>query len=286
LATAEGCILFAPTNDAFKDLEAAPPWKLLVLSSLQRLPLTQSSSQLSSHTTFCLTSSSSQPISQERTLADFPFKIGANVADGAVTISSGLLQSSTVTASIEITAGIIHQVDQVLIPPQSISATAGEAELTDLTRALVSQDFLATLEGLEDITVFAPTNEAFDALSEFAAEAGVELTDAVVSAVLALHVVKGVFDSTDIIAAGSAEVITALNGLGAKVSIVNGGVRVTATGNFAAVVVADVLVANGVVHVIDAVLLPNLATLGTGKTIPSFMMKGKPMKHRCPHRSY
>jgi uncharacterized surface protein with fasciclin (FAS1) repeats len=40
-------------------------------------------------------------------------KIGANVADDAVTISSGLLQSSTVTASITITAGIIHQVDQV-----------------------------------------------------------------------------------------------------------------------------------------------------------------------------
>jgi xanthine/uracil/vitamin C permease (AzgA family) len=55
--------------------------------------------------------------------ADFPgtnfvataatLKIGANVADGAVTISSGLLTSSTVTESVEIASGIIHQVDQV-----------------------------------------------------------------------------------------------------------------------------------------------------------------------------
>jgi uncharacterized surface protein with fasciclin (FAS1) repeats len=73
------------------------------------------------------------------------------------------------------------------------------------------------------------------------------------SAVLSLHVTKGVFYSTDIIKAGGADVVTALNGLGMTTSIVEGGVRVTAPSNFATVTVEDVLVANGVVHVVDTV---------------------------------
>jgi transforming growth factor-beta-induced protein len=126
------------------------------------------------------------------------------------------------------------------------------------------------VDGMKDITVFAPTNEAFANLKAFADKNNVELTDAVLSAVLSIHLGQGVFFSTDIIAAGSAEVITALQGLGITASIVEGGVRITAPANFATVVTADVLVANGVVHVIDTVLLPDLATLSATKETPSF----------------
>lgn len=55
-----------------------------------------------------------------------------------------------------------------------------------------------------------------------------------------------------------------------KTSIVEGGVRVTAPANFATVVTADVLVANGVVHVVDTVMLPVLSTIGESKTVPGF----------------
>jgi transforming growth factor-beta-induced protein len=130
---------------------------------------------------------------------------------------------------------------------------------------------VATLEGLADITIFAPSNEAFATLTAFAAENNLVLSDAVVSAVLALHVGQGVAFSSDIITAAAAvDVVTALGGLKISASVDDGKVKITAPGNFATVNVADVLVANGVVHVVDTVMLPDLSTLGTEKTTPSF----------------
>lgn len=107
-----------------------------------------------------------------------------------------------------------------------------------------------TLRGDGPFTVFAPTDDAFAALPDGTVESLLlpENIDTLTS-ILTYHVIGGEVRASDAIAAGSAETLN-----GALVSIVesDGQVRV----NDAVVLQADVLATNGVIHVIDSVLLP------------------------------
>ncbi len=135
--------------------------------------------------------------------------------------------------------------------------------LTTLLDAVNAVDGLgSTLLGLEDITVFAPTNDAFaDALEAYQVETLAELVEEIggvgnLETVLGFHVVPASALSADLQAEQS------LMTLGDQEIIVrrsNGVVTVEdALGNVATVVNADILIENGVVHVIDRVLLPVL----------------------------
>ena len=93
-------------------------------------------------------------------------------------------------------------------------------------------------------TVFAPTNAAFDALGDTG------LTDDQIKEVLLYHVVAGTVTSGDL---SNGDVAT-LNGQSISVDVSDG---VTINGNVM-VTAADIMASNGVVHVIDAVLLPEL----------------------------
>lgn len=166
--------------------------------------------------------------------------------DGGVSIFSGnRAESKVATADVTFDGGVVHVIDTVLTIPASIADTAAANNLTQLTGALTKADLVGAVTEAEDVTVFAPTNEAFEAIAEVAAGLSVEeLTN-----ILTYHVVAGtVAYSTEL---ESGEVPT-LNGANVKVEVSESGVKI----NDATVVVADVLVANGVVHVIDKVLLP------------------------------
>jgi uncharacterized surface protein with fasciclin (FAS1) repeats len=168
--------------------------------------------------------------------------------DGGVTIISGnRAESKVVTADVKFDGGVVHVIDTVLTIPSSIAETAAANNLTQLISALQATSLVDTVTGLKDITVFAPTNEAFEAVSEAVAGLSTEQ----VSSVLTYHVVPSVAYSSGL---KSGEVPT-VNGASVKVEVSDGGVKV----NDANVVVADVLVANGVVHVIDKVLMPPAA---------------------------
>lgn len=136
---------------------------------------------------------------------------------------------------------MVHIVDTVIPPPLSVSKTAEAAKLTSLLNALVETKLGDTLNSLKDVTIFAPTNEAFTAL---ASKGSGNLTISVADA-LKLHVVPGVVAFSTSLSDG--QKIKTLSGKELTVKIANGVVTI----NGAKVVTADVIVNSGVVHIID-----------------------------------
>jgi uncharacterized surface protein with fasciclin (FAS1) repeats len=119
---------------------------------------------------------------------------------------------------------------------------------TTLETAVVAAGLVETLSGEGPFTVFAPTDAAFAALPAGTLDAVLADID-LLTAILTYHVVGGTALSTDL---ADGQVVTTLNGADVTVTINAEGVFI----NDAQVVLADLLADNGVVHVIDAVLLP------------------------------
>jgi uncharacterized surface protein with fasciclin (FAS1) repeats len=121
-----------------------------------------------------------------------------------------------------------------------------------LVAAVQAADLVATLQGDGPFTVFAPTDEAFAALPAGTVESLLANPEAL-RAVLTYHVVAGRVTSSDLVAAGGANPST-VNGQNLNIVVGSGGVTV----NSASVVQADVMARNGVIHVINRVLLPEM----------------------------
>jgi uncharacterized surface protein with fasciclin (FAS1) repeats len=128
-----------------------------------------------------------------------------------------------------------------------VRTAAAAGSFTTLAKALAAADLVATLEGPGPFTVFAPTDEAFAKLPAGTLEA--LLADpAKLQAVLTYHVVPGRVTAADVATLSSAATVQ-----GDSIAIdTSMGVRV----NDAHVTQADVMTSNGVIHVIDTVLLP------------------------------
>ncbi|NJL99125.1 MAG: fasciclin domain-containing protein [Synechococcaceae cyanobacterium SM2_3_2] len=129
----------------------------------------------------------------------------------------------------------------------TIAIEAGQFDT--LAAALEAADLVEVLQGEGPFTVFAPTDEAFEALPEGTLEELLlpENKDQLVS-ILTYHVVPGAVLSTDL---ESGEVTT-VEGSDVTVEVSEGGVTVDG----ANVISADIEASNGVIHVIDAVILP------------------------------
>jgi len=127
--------------------------------------------------------------------------------------------------------------------------TAVEAgNFETLVAAVEAAGLVETLKGEGPFTVFAPTDAAFDALPEGTVESLLEDTDALTS-ILTYHVVPGSVMSGDLSDGMTAETV---EGSEIEVSISDGTVMV----NDATVTTADIEASNGVIHVIDAVIMP------------------------------
>ena len=190
----------------------------------------------------------------------------------AVIIFHGL-NSTKVVKSFNVSNGIVHQVADVLIPPASVGQTASDAGLDALVAALAKVKFVDAVNNLQNVTILAPSDKAFADLTAFAASKNLTITDSILSATLDLHVLQGIHYSTDILAAANGtSVVTALNGTTISVQSSGNDVIFKSASNSAKVVTADVLTKGSVVHVIDTVLLPDLASLSntTGIVSPSF----------------
>lgn len=133
---------------------------------------------------------------------------------------------------------------------------------TTLVTAVKAADLVGTLKGEGPFTVFAPTNKAFDALPKGTLE-GLLKPEAKkdLAGILTYHVVAGELDAAAVIATikkagGKAEVKT-VNG-GSLTATLKGKsvILVDAKGNKSKVVATDLKGSNGIVHVVDAVLLP------------------------------
>jgi uncharacterized surface protein with fasciclin (FAS1) repeats len=136
-------------------------------------------------------------------------------------------------------------------PAKDIVAVATEAgTFTTLLAAAQAAGLVEVLQSVGPLTVFAPTDEAFAKLPAGTVEA--LLADpAKLAEVLKYHVVPGRVLAADVVSAGSARPRTA-QGSTLHVRVENGRVRVDG----ATVIAADVMASNGVIHVIDTVVLP------------------------------
>jgi uncharacterized surface protein with fasciclin (FAS1) repeats len=154
---------------------------------------------------------------------------------------------------------VIHVIDKVLLPaavqpPKSISQIAIEnPDFSILVEAVTAAGLLTAIEAPGPFTVFAPTNAAFEA-----ALAALKLTKEqllanteLLTAVLTYHVFSGKVLAADVVGLNGQEV-TMLNNLKVKVTVEGETVKI----NDATVTTADLVASNGVIHVIDKVLLP------------------------------
>jgi transforming growth factor-beta-induced protein len=143
--------------------------------------------------------------------------------------------------------GVIHVIDRVLLPVEDNVETAVAAGFETLVAAVQAAGLEDALRAPGPFTIFAPTDAAFAALPEGALEALLNDPDAL-AGVLTYHVVPGRVFASDLSEGLEA---TTLAG-GTLTFTLADGARVNGTG----IVAADVLTANGVIHVIDEVLLP------------------------------
>ena len=142
----------------------------------------------------------------------------------------------------------------MLTVPPNVSTTALAAGLSALAGALTATDLLSTVDGLKDVTIFAPSNAAFQAIGSAAGN----LSTTALTSILEYHVIQGTVAYSSSLSNGS---VTTLGGSDVNITIADGAVFV----NAARVIIPDILVAGGVIHVIDSVLNPN----GTAQPKPN-----------------
>ncbi|MGD9524989.1 MAG: fasciclin domain-containing protein [Gemmatimonadales bacterium] len=117
-----------------------------------------------------------------------------------------------------------------------------------LAAALTAADLIPTLKGEGPFTVFAPTDEAFAKLPAGTVEALLK-DKAKLTAILTYHVVAGEVPASEVVKMSSAKTV---NGKDVTVAVKSGKVMI----NNATVVTPDIKASNGIIHVIDTVLLP------------------------------
>ncbi|KAJ4366005.1 hypothetical protein N0V95_000383 [Ascochyta clinopodiicola] len=179
--------------------------------------------------------------------------VEAVASGGNVTFFSGALSNSSVTqADVNFTGGVIHVIDRLLVLPEVVSDTLTTANLSSLRGALNATNLLDAVDSTPDVTIFAPSNQAFQDIGSALGN----LSTSDISNILTYHVVNGTVGYSSGIENGT--VLTTLNGQNLTITIGEEG-RIFV--NSARVTIADVLVANGVVHVIDEVLNPSNATI-------------------------
>ena len=243
--------VFAPTNDAFA--------ALLTELGLTKAQLLADKALLTSVLTYHVLPSkvlkAGVPAGKAiTTVQGGIFKIDAVGAD--LVITDGRNRTARITATDLATSnGVIHVIDKVLLPANKniVQTAAATPALSILVEAVTAANLGATLSGTGPFTVFAPTNTAFAALlTELGITKAALLADsALLTKVLTYHVLPSRVLKADV-PVGPA--ITTVQG---ETFTVNASLVITdrraRTSNITA---TDVLTSNGVVHLIDKVILP------------------------------
>jgi transforming growth factor-beta-induced protein len=252
--------VFAPTNAAFAKLPAG---------TLDTLLKPENKQQLIDILTYHV-------VAGKVLAADVVNLTSAKTVNGAevkitVSGSSVKVNDSNVTATdIVASNGVIHVIDAVLLPPAPVMPPTGAAaqatkdivdtavgagDFKTLVAAVTAAGLVDTLKGDGPFTVFAPTDAAFAKLPAGTVESLLkpenkkQLTD-----ILTYHVVAGKVLAADVVKLTSAKTV---QGEEVKITVKDGKVMV----NDANVVATDVMASNGVIHVIDSVIMPPSMTM-------------------------
>jgi uncharacterized surface protein with fasciclin (FAS1) repeats len=238
--------VFAPTDDAFAALPAG------ALDALLADPTGALAEVLLYHVVGGLALSTDLSDGQMITTL-----LGEDVT---VTINGNgvfINDAQVIIADILADNGVVHVIDAVLLPPPPqptntiLDIVVNSADHNTLEAAVVAAGLQSALSGTGPLTVFAPTDDAFAALPAGVLDALLADPTGALTQVLLYHAVGGVALSTDL---SDGMMITTIQGQDITVTINANGVFI----NDAQVIVADIIADNGVVHVIDAVLVPEL----------------------------
>ena len=244
LATGGPFTVFAPTDAAFAkvpkatlDALAADPAKLKAVLLYHVVP-----GRVTAADVVKLTSAKT---AEGRSLA-------IKVANGSVFVDG----AQVTTPDVEASNGVIHVIDSVLIPreatataPKTIVQTAVAAgSFKTLASLLKKAGLVGALQGKGPFTVFAPTDAAFAKVPK-ATLAALAKNKAKLRSVLLYHVVKGNVPAAKVVMLRSAKT---LNGKALSIRVNGGNVSVGG----ARVTTADLKASNGVIHVVDRVLIP------------------------------
>jgi len=244
--------VFAPTDDAFAKLLAS-----LNISAEDLLAHPQLSEVLLYHVVAgqVMSTDLSDGLMVETLQGE---TISFDLTDGAK------VNMSMITgADIQATNGVIHVIDEVLVPESFVlnpidmdvvDIALGNEDFSMLVSLLSQANLVEALQGEGPFTVFAPTNAAFEQLLvDLNITAADLMAQPDLAQVLLYHVVAGKVMSTDLV---DGMMATTLNGEDLLIDL-STGVMI----NESQVVIADIEATNGVVHVIDRILVPSNFTL-------------------------
>ncbi|HSC78973.1 MAG TPA: fasciclin domain-containing protein [Chitinolyticbacter sp.] len=249
--------VFAPTNAAFNTLatqlgfadatalvNALPASDLASILSYHVLPSRRSAADIAA-------GGSTQATAY--TYAGAPATLAVNTSGGVALTDAVLTSARVTTADVPASNGVVHAIDKVLVPPgvlNIVQMAQANPAFSTLVGAVVTANLQGTLSGAGPFTVFAPTNDAFSAISSTVAG----LTTQQLTTVLTYHVL-----GSQVLAAQVpfGTPVTTLSGQNITVNASPLSITDTTT-TPAPIVATDVRASNGVIHVISKVLIPTL----------------------------
>jgi uncharacterized surface protein with fasciclin (FAS1) repeats len=244
--------VFAPDNNAFgaAGLDTEAKITAIPAEALKKILLYHVLNQTVASS--AIATANNTPV---KTVADVDVFVTKNAS--GVFVNGASVTKADVMAS----NGVVHVINSVLMPPTgNIVATAqANPNLTFLVAAVLrasegSTNVAAVLSGAGPLTVFAPTNQAFISAG-FANIAAIQAADpATLTSILTYHVIAARVFSSDLTEGAKPPTVN-----GATVTItLNGGAKVNGNKNTTAATIApaNVVATNGVIHVVDQVLLP------------------------------
>jgi transforming growth factor-beta-induced protein len=237
--------VFAPTDDAFAALPEGTVESLLLAENLEQLK-----SILLYHVV------EGKVMAADVTgLTAAPTLLGKDLAVKVDMGSVYINESKVIITDVVTSNGVIHVIDAVLLPPADmmdiVDTAVADGRFTTLATALDKAGLIETLKGEGPFTVFAPTDDAFALLPAGTVEnLLLEENLEQLKNILLYHVVSGKVMAADVVNLTSADTV---QGSSVSIKVENGTVYLNDT---IMVIITDVEASNGVIHVIDAVLIP------------------------------
>lgn len=248
--------VFAPTNTAFQALlDSNASW-----NSLEDIPVETLKSVLLFHVLGAKVTSGDLTDTYVNTLATGPNNKNLSLQ---VAVTGGVMfngDAMPVAVDVEATNGFVHLIDKVMLPTNIVTLALNNAGFSTLVAALTDSrhttDFVTLLQADGPYTVFAPTNAAFQALldSNSSWNSLADIPIATLDAVLRYHVFAGGNVQSSELADN--QVITMFDGNDITVDLSNGAKIATTSSQSVTISLTDVQGTNGVIHVVENVLLP------------------------------
>ncbi len=232
--------VFAPTDEAFKKLPEGTVESLLRPENKEQLVAVLTYHVVPGR----VMAADVLELSEAKTVQGASLSI--RVEDGKVRIDDATVTATDIVCS----NGVIHIIDSVVLPKDIVATAVAADDFKTLVAAVQAAGLVETLQGEGPFTVFAPTDEAFNKLPEGTVESLLrpENKEQLV-AVLTYHVVPGRVMAADVVKLSEARTV---QGSSVRIRVEEGKVRI----DDATVTATDIVCFNGVIHVIDSVILP------------------------------